>query len=340
MNRKLQLDGIKEISFPADTVRVLVVKSDPPADALGEVMGEVVIAKLEELKTARAIKELSVLTEPALVGPFKQNRGTYKAQATFAEFKARMKEKPEVVHFIGHGRRSGGHGQLAFVGEDGLAQWVDEDEFRDTVCHDGLRLVFLQACESALPDPHAPMSGLAISLARRGVPAVVAMQAKVKNDIADEFATQFYEALAVPSPVDVAVKVGRDQVRQQLKKSANGERFTAFGIPVLFLRSYENLIQVNTAGSRPLPAGRPAEDEAKRPKFCGECGAGLGPQSNFCSQCGKAVVGGRQGPVTAGGAEFVGEAPRASTVQTEPKLHDNERVTNLGYGESAGGGGV
>ena len=133
-------------------------------------------------------------------------------------------------------------------GEDGaVVDWVDN--FASLACgSDALKLVFLQACESALADPHTPISAVAHDCADKGVPAVVAMQAKIENRAANEFACKFYETLAEEKPVDYAVKEGREALSELLKRR---EQSLAFGVPVLYLRSYGNLIGPNRPNHHP-----------------------------------------------------------------------------------------
>ena len=58
--------------------------------------------------------------------------------------------KPVIVHFLGHGRVCHGHGELLFATESGTQDWVDDQTFTDILGKSKvLKLVFLQACESA-----------------------------------------------------------------------------------------------------------------------------------------------------------------------------------------------
>src|SRR5262249_38609588 len=133
-------------------------------------------------------------------------------------------------------------GQLAFVGPDGKPDWRDEAEFASGVGNGNpnLRLVFLQACETALADPRAKISGVAMRLAYKQVPAVIAMQAKVKNQVANTFAGTFYDALWHQVPIDYAVREGREAIRIMEGPSVRDK--LAFGIPVVYLSSYLGLI--------------------------------------------------------------------------------------------------
>lgn len=66
--------------------------------------------------------------------------------------------------------------------------------------------IFLAACESAHPDAEAALGGLGQRLVRElGMPAVVAMTARVSLDLATELARRFYPRLRAHGAVDVAL---------------------------------------------------------------------------------------------------------------------------------------
>lgn len=150
---------------------------------------------------------------------------------------------PHIIHFIGHGSsfekvsRIGKMGRIGLVKEAGEVDWVDDSTFAGWLANGAsLKLVFLQACESALPDPYRSASGMAMQLAQKDIPAVVAMQYKIDNQTANKFALDFYKALLAGQTVDRAVKAGRAAI-----DSGDEEQIYAFGLPVLYLRSYERV---------------------------------------------------------------------------------------------------
>jgi hypothetical protein len=91
-----------------------------------------------------------------------------------------------------------------------------------------LRLVFLASCQSATRSSADAFRGLAPSLVKAGVPAVVAMQAQVGDETACQFATTFYEAVLDHGQVDLAANEARQDLMAQLLPGPV--------IPVLFLR--------------------------------------------------------------------------------------------------------
>lgn len=145
---------------------------------------------------------------------------------------------PHIVHFIGHGQfdPEEGQGWLFFNGEEG-----EERELRHTVLRDlfagipTLRLVVLNACEGGRLDSGQAFLGVAPHIMRAGIPAAVAMQYRVRDDMAIVFARTFYQTLMQGTwagHVDAAVARARRMLRVE------DEHDPAFGTPVLFLRAH------------------------------------------------------------------------------------------------------
>ncbi len=154
--------------------------------------------------------------------------------ATWGNFIDYVEEfSPHVIHFIGHGKSTPLEGgSIAFMKKDRSADWVSEQRFSEELMPiRSLRLVFLQACESALPDPYQAISGVAMKLAHLDIPAVVGMQYKVKQEIASLFARTFYAALANKQSVDKAMQMAR---RETQKVYTDWADLRAFGLPVLY----------------------------------------------------------------------------------------------------------
>lgn len=149
-----------------------------------------------------------------------------------------------VLHFVGHGffRHGEGRGKgaaLYLEREDGRWEAVGERELTaklattDPLPH----LIFLSACESGMSDvpstsnsdnPAHPFVGLAPSLVKAGIPAVVAMQDQVPIDVGRELARDFYRRLLEHGTVDRALNEARGLLfeRQEID----------WAIPVLFMR--------------------------------------------------------------------------------------------------------
>ena len=116
-----------------------------------------------------------------------------------------------VWHFIGHGvfDEREKRGFLIFEADRG-SRLVSGFEL-GTLFHnyDGLRLVVTNACETGVIDELDSLSGITAALVERGVPMVVAMQFRVSDFAALNFAGHFYAAVASGVPADVAVTEAR-----------------------------------------------------------------------------------------------------------------------------------
>lgn len=251
--------------------RVLLIVAGPRGPGIGPVVCSSIVDELQKFHADEIIELKKLVT-------FVPEKGvpTEAFEATRANFQSAVKDwQPHVIHFVGHGHLRDGKGQLAFVGEQGAPDW--EPNFADVSYHADLRLVFLQACESALPDPHRPMSDIAQQLAHRGVPAVVAMQARISNDHACVFAGEFYRLLADSAPVDYAAACSRATLNQKMSDQKMSDDNLAFGVPVVYLHRYGPLI----SRKAPDPARITGKDTGQKPI--------LAPASYRCpsATCGK-----------------------------------------------------
>jgi tetratricopeptide (TPR) repeat protein len=197
-------------------LRVLVIKSEPldyPQLDLGAEWTQVVGA-LGELvdREALAFTEL--------------------AAATLSELRrALLRDTFHVLHYMGHGgfdQQRGG--VLLFTDRAGRGLPVTAGDMgvllRD---HTSMRLAVLNACEAGRTDPADPFAGVADTLVRRGIPAVIAMQFEVSDDAAIEFAPALYGALAAGRPVDAALAEAR--------KAMYTVSPLEWATPVLYLRT-------------------------------------------------------------------------------------------------------
>lgn len=137
-----------------------------------------------------------------------------------------------VIHFIGHGDFDVARDDGVLYFEDGVGNPHAVDPsllgpvLRD---HDPLRLVVLNACQSARSGGTDAFAGMAQGLVERAIPAVVAMQFPITDSAAVCFAGDFYSALATGQPVDQALSGARKALQD-----AHGSEWAT---PVIFLRS-------------------------------------------------------------------------------------------------------
>ncbi len=178
-----------------------------------------------------------------------------------------------IFHFIGHGGfdRKADEGVLVIEDEKGRG-WQAEAHRIGTLLHDhqSLRLAVLNSCEGARNSRTDPFAGVAATLIRQGIPAVVAMQFEISDEAAITFAGEFYSALAGGYPVDAAVAEARKAVYFQPND-------IEWGTPVLYLRSPDGVLfnsvqkkkskgrkQEIAAEEAQLHAQKEAEQEQKR----------------------------------------------------------------------------
>jgi hypothetical protein len=142
-------------------------------------------------------------------------------------------EDYNIFHFTGHGffDQEAQEGGVILEGVEGKGRWVSGQHLSEMLRDERtLRLVVLNACEGARTGKTDPFAGIAQTLARQGIPAVVAMQFNVTDKAAIAFAKEFYQAVALGYPVDAAVAEARRAIL------ALGNELE-WGTPVLYLRA-------------------------------------------------------------------------------------------------------
>lgn len=130
-----------------------------------------------------------------------------------------------VFHFIGHGEidAATGESSLVFEGEGRQPVLLDGGSLaailapsgRSLDGGDSVRLAVLNACDGAAVSESEALGGVAQQLLRRGVPAVVAMRAAIRDTSAVEFSRVFYRELASSRPVEVAVALAREALYKE-----------------------------------------------------------------------------------------------------------------------------
>jgi tetratricopeptide (TPR) repeat protein len=177
-------------------LRILVIKSEPVNRAALDLAGE----------WARVEEALADLVAAGAV------TFTHLTVPTLSELRrALLREQFQVLHYLGHGaftEQDGGY--LMFTDHAGRSVPVTGEQLSVMLKdHTSLRLAILNACEAGRTDPAKPFRGIADTLVRRGIPAVIAMQFEVSDIAAVEFAPALYGALAAGRAVDAAVSEAR-----------------------------------------------------------------------------------------------------------------------------------
>ncbi|MDJ0907913.1 MAG: CHAT domain-containing protein [Woeseiaceae bacterium] len=176
---------------------------------------------------------------------------------------ALVETRYHVLHYMGHGAydEATGAGALILEDEEQNATMLDPDTLgaylRDAP---SVRLVFLNACDTARSDEDEPFAGVANRLVMAGVPAVVAMQFPITDDAAIDFSRAFYSRLVAGFPVDEATAQGR-------KAILAGQAGTIeWGTPVLYMRAPDGrLFDAPEDAPEPTPVESPAPSSEPTP---------------------------------------------------------------------------
>lgn len=218
--RYLGLPSPVKIPRSSRPLRVLVIVSSPNCCETIDVEQEwrEIQEALSPLTQEKKKIELERLDNPTLVG----------LEETLE------RRRFHILHFIGHGSFRTNEGAVVlFRDKEGGSLPIDGVALARLIRRNGpVRLVVLNTCEGARTSPGDRFSGVAQSLIREGIPAVVAMQAKIPDASAILFSRRFYGELAKGTPVDLAITTARNT----LDLEGQGRKVD-WAIPVLFLGS-------------------------------------------------------------------------------------------------------
>jgi len=167
------------------------------------------------------------------------------------------REDFHVVHFIGHGRYrpDQGRGVLVMEGRAGRSQEVTGEELGVLLSEsDQTRLVVLNACQSARRDASDEFGGVAQNLIQQGLPAVVATQFQITDDVATTFAQRLYSRLSNGFSLEAAVAEARGAIR------ADGN-LTEWAAPVLYSRAEDGRLFDLTGQGGSSAADRTGQEE-------------------------------------------------------------------------------
>jgi hypothetical protein len=155
-------------------------------------------------------------------------------RATPARLQGRLAAgRVDVLHFVGHGdfdERSR-EGSLLLEDERGRPRPLESEALRGILGGRGLRLVFLNACETGRGGRVEWNRGVAPALVAAGLPAVVANQYSVLDAAATAFARELYAPLAAGRSLGDAAREARVAVARDL-----GPSRLDWAVPVVFAR--------------------------------------------------------------------------------------------------------
>jgi hypothetical protein len=153
------------------------------------------------------------------------------------EIQELLKEPADIFYFSGHGifrkdpQTTHGHGAIIIADENNKAQELQADILSGMLAEGHIRLVILDACESGERDRYQQWSSVALALLKAGIPAVVAMQFSIYDDLTKEFSRILYGYLVAGLTIDEAVAQGRRAVYRADSKQRD------WGSPVLYMRN-------------------------------------------------------------------------------------------------------
>jgi hypothetical protein len=163
----------------------------------------------------------------------------------------------DIFHFIGHGgfdeERDMG---FIVVQEEGGAKGVPlySEDLCAMLCQPQMtpKLVVLNSCSGAHSRSGDLFASVAADLTRAGIPAVVAMQFEITNQMGIDFSDAFYAYLASGKPVQEALAI----TRGELKARGSSEWIS----PVLYMRDREGTLFSKPAAALPAPGtSRPTQ---------------------------------------------------------------------------------
>ena len=226
-------------------VRLLVIISNPPD--LPE------HKNLDVVREKRLIKEAlkPLMDEGRLLVRWEDEASLERIHDALLAF------DPHIIHYTGHGGFDEENGGVLLL-EDGSdkSQMVGGTALAERIAGRDVRLVVLSGCQTAQAKTTDSFSSVAGALARKGVPAVIAMQQSIRDDSATTFASRFYKALASGEPVDLALSEARLSMSTPRSTRENPEphSFVDWGIPVLITSAGDlYLFNLDTTAPPPLP---------------------------------------------------------------------------------------
>jgi hypothetical protein len=149
-----------------------------------------------------------------------------------------LRQPFHILHYDGHAGFDADRqqGVLGLQGTQGMAHFLPADMLATYLDGSSIRLVVLAACESGMDSTRKRFSGLAQQVMRTSrLPAAVAMQVSIPDNLAIAFHRAFYTALTDEAPVDAAVVEGRKAILEVL----GNDPLSApdWATPVLFMRT-------------------------------------------------------------------------------------------------------
>ena len=143
------------------------------------------------------------------------------------------KHNCHIIHFIGHGDFNEARNEGVIIIENKKGNGLQVSSQRIATIIEGSRssrLIVLNACEGGITSTENIFSGVAQSVVKKGVPAVLAMQYVITDKSAIVFSETFYNALSRGSPIDTSLSLARLAIYNQPNE-------IEFGTAALYMRA-------------------------------------------------------------------------------------------------------
>jgi hypothetical protein len=260
---ELAWDASRRRFLADDAILVRDVFGAPPAEATALAPGRGALHVLVALAEPRDAAPVGARRETAAIraalAPLVRD-GHVKLEVLASATPALLHKKlsgggVDVLHFVGHGAfdEKEKSGSLFLVDARGRALGVDTDRVLRLLSGRGLKLVFLNACETGRGGRTDFLRGVAPALLAGGVPAVLANQYKVLDSSATAFARHLYWGLAKGQTLGAAAREARVAVSY-----AKGAEPMDWAVPVLYARDtslvFCGVRRVRQARRAPKPA--------------------------------------------------------------------------------------
>jgi hypothetical protein len=166
----------------------------------------------------------------------------------------KQRRQIHVVHFLGHGDApsAGAPARLLLHNEEGRPMPIEIGQiWRMLRRIESLRLIWLNSCSGAVGKEGAlygPLASAAARFVAAGLPAVLANQLRISDNVARKLARTFYTSLAEGSPIDVALSEARFRVSWTERNSLE------WATPVIYMRAPDGVL-FRTPEAAPAPQG-------------------------------------------------------------------------------------
>ena len=213
----------------------------------------IVVGSKEDDDTVNAVTEIEAIQKAFIKSPvpidwhISYRPKKEELQKLIEEF------KPQIFHFIGHGKEIG-YSYLELTDKNGKAapeEWTVSD-IAIHLMHWQPRLAFANACRTSSPGGPKNSWDIARAFSSAGVPAVLGMQADIQGAAAAAFSGKLYESIAKGDAIDRAVAQARAAV-----SNLSSLQYRDWALATLYLQQLPEQIL----------ATEPAIDEQRSEKF-------------------------------------------------------------------------